>query len=147
MDKKCNHAYDNSCDITCNECGEERTVTHTWNDATCLTPKTCKVCGVTDGVALGHTPNDDDNNCSIALNCGVCGEQIKAAGEHTSAKDDGNCKTEQKCTVCGITTVEAKSDHTDTNHDYVCDNEGCQVTVGNPQKDENPGIDLPMDTN
>ena len=26
----------------------------TWNDADCVTPKTCAECGETEGVALGH---------------------------------------------------------------------------------------------
>ena len=174
--KDCKHSYDNSCDITCNECGEERTVTHDFADADCLNPKTCTVCGKTEGSALGHewttpdvdlckvqstcsrcgatdgenkehTPENDDNDCSTALNCGVCGKEILAAGEHSPEKDDGNCTTEQKCTVCGQVAVAAKDAHNDTDHDYTCDNAGCQVTVGNPPKDESDGIDLPIDTN
>ena len=116
---KCEHTYDNACDAICNECGEERTVTHDFADADCLNPKTCTVCGKTEGSALGHKP----------------------------AEDDGNCKTEQKCTVCGQVAVAAKDAHNDTDHDYTCDNAGCQVTVGNPPKDTTPGIDLPIDTN
>ena len=175
-DKECKHIYDNACDITCNECGEERTVTHDFADADCDTPKTCTVCGKTEGSALGHewttpdvdlcevqstcsrcgatdgenkehTPENDDNDCSTALNCGVCGKEILAAGEHSPEKDDGNCTTEQKCTVCGQVAVAAKEAHNDTDHDYTCDNAGCQVTVGNPPKDESDGIDLPIDTN
>ena len=41
----------------CEECGakvDNTVVAHTYNDATCLTPKTCSVCGATDGEALGH---------------------------------------------------------------------------------------------
>ena len=175
--KKCKqHVYDNACDVTCNKCGEERTVTHDFADADCLGPKTCTVCGKTEGSALGHewttpdvdlcevrstcsicgatdgenkehTPENDDNDCSTALNCGVCGKEILAAGEHSPEKDDGNCTTEQKCTVCGQVAVAAKDAHNDTDHDYLCDNAGCQVTVGNPPKDESDGIDLPIDTN
>ena len=173
---KCEHTYDNACDATCNECGEERTVTHDFADADCLNPRTCTVCGKTEGSALGHewttpdvdlcevrstcsrcgatdgenkehTPENDDNDCSTALNCGVCGKEILAAGEHSPEKDDGNCTTEQKCTVCGQVAVAAKDAHNDTDHDYTCDNAGCQVTVGNPPKDTTPGIDLPIDTN
>ena len=175
-DKECKHTYDNACDVTCNECGEERTVTHDFADADCLNPKTCTVCGKTEGSALGHewttpdvdlcevqstcsrcgatdgenkehTPENDDNDCSTALNCGVCGKEILAAGEHSPEKDDGNCTTEQKCTVCGQVAVAAKDAHNDAGHDYLCDNAGCQVTVGNPPEDTNPGIDLPIDTN
>ena len=174
--KSCEHTYDNACDTICNECGEERTVTHDYVGAYCTTPKTCKVCGKTEGTALGHewttpdvdlcevqstcsrcgatdgenkehTPENDDNDCSTALNCGVCGKEILAAGEHSPEKDDGNCTTEQKCTVCGQVAVAAKDAHNDTDHDYLCDNAGCQVTVGNLPKDESDGIDLPIDTN
>ena len=173
---KCKHTYDNACDATCNDCGETRDSMHSWKAADCLGPKTCTVCGKTEGSALGHewttpdvdlcevqstcsrcgatdgenkehTPENDDNDCSTALNCGVCGKEILAAGEHSPEKDDGNCTTEQKCTVCGQVAVAAKDAHNDTDHDYLCDNAGCQVTVGNPPKDENSGIDLPIDRN
>ena len=66
---------------------------------------------------------------------------------HTAEADDGNCTTAQNCTVCGQVAVAAKDAHNDTDHDYLCDNAGCQVTVGNPPKDESDGIDLPIDTN
>ncbi len=36
----------------------EPTHTHTWINATCTAPKTCSVCGATEGVALGHTDSD-----------------------------------------------------------------------------------------
>ena len=175
--EKCEqHVYDDCADTECNVCGETRDSMHSWKDADCLNPKTCTVCGKTEGSALGHewttpdvdlcevqstcsrcgatdgenkehTPENDDNDCSTALNCGVCGKEILAAGEHSPEKDDGNCTTEQKCTVCGQVAVAAKDAHNDTDHDYLCDNAGCQVTVGNPPKDESDGIDLPIDTN
>lgn len=175
--KKCEqHVYDDCADTECNVCGETRDSMHSWKDADCLNPKTCTVCGKTEGSALGHewttpdvdlcevqstcsrcgatdaenkehTPENDDNDCSTALNCGVCGKEILAAGEHSPEKDDGNCTTEQKCTVCGQVAVAAKNAHNDADHDYLCDNAGCQVTVGNPPEDTNPGIDLPIDTN
>ena len=38
---------------------------HTWNDATCTAPKTCSVCGETEGSALGHAfDNDQDGTCN-----------------------------------------------------------------------------------
>ena len=119
VNSRCEHTYDNACDAVCNECGEERTVTHDFADADCDTPKTCNTCGATEGEPLGHTPS----------------------------ADDGNCTTEQKCTVCGQVAVAAKDAHNDADHDYLCDNAGCQVTVGNPPEDTNPGIELPIDTN
>lgn len=38
---------------------------HEWKEATCSTPKTCKTCGETEGVALGHKWKD--------YTCTVCG--------------------------------------------------------------------------
>ena len=143
---KCEHTYDNACDVTCNECGETREVgAHDYNAADCDTPKNCNTCGATDGKALGHTPNEDDGDCMTAIFCKVCGEVTTAGNaSHTPGKDDGNCKTEIKCTVCGKTAVAGTADHNDANHDFVCDNPGCQVTVNGAPKDENEGIDLPL---
>ena len=110
-DKKCDHAYDNACDVTCNECGEERTITHDWNDATCLTPKTCKVCGATDGAALGHTPNADDGDCTTEVKCTVCGDVTTPAGQHTPNDDDGSCLTAITCQNCSEVLTAARSEH------------------------------------
>ena len=37
-----------SCEFPSLECE------HSWADATCMLPKTCSLCGATDGEALGH---------------------------------------------------------------------------------------------
>ena len=42
---------------------------HKWTDATCDAPKTCSVCGETEGEALGHTyDNEFDADCNV---CGA----------------------------------------------------------------------------
>ena len=119
--EKCEqHTYDHACDAICNECGEARDQqAHQWNDATCITAKTCKVCGTTEGEALGHTPAEDDGDCTTPIKCVNCEQNAKAGA----------------------------TGHHDADHDYTCDNAGCQVTVGNPPKDESDGIDLPIDRN
>ncbi|MBR7179407.1 MAG: discoidin domain-containing protein, partial [Oscillospiraceae bacterium] len=39
---------------------------HEWVDATCTAPKTCSVCGATEGEALGHTyTNEYDPDCNV----------------------------------------------------------------------------------
>ncbi|MCR5694638.1 MAG: hypothetical protein K6G89_06670 [Clostridia bacterium] len=48
---------------TCTACGhsyeeEIKLKEHSWKNATCTTPKTCSVCGKTEGSALGHTTDD-----------------------------------------------------------------------------------------
>ena len=53
----------------CKRCGEEVHATgHKWKEATCTTPKTCSVCGTTEGNALGHTTANGT--------CSRCGELI-----------------------------------------------------------------------
>ena len=48
------HSYTNACDSSCDVCGAIRTITHAYAEATCTAPKTCNVCGDTQGEALGH---------------------------------------------------------------------------------------------
>jgi hypothetical protein len=72
---------------------------HAWADATCVAPKTCTVCGETEGEALGHTPGAE-----------------------------ATCTTAQTCTVCGAELV-AKLGHVDANLDIDCDREGCTSKV------------------
>lgn len=102
-------------------CGEKGTETfeagelapHTWTPATCTAPKTCSVCGATEGDALGHTEgtewkSDADNHwhvCSVA-GCGVVIESSKAAHEFEWKIDKEATATEkgskhEECKVCG----------------------------------------------
>ncbi len=53
----------------CDRCDAKETVTdkgsakgHTWQDADCTTPKTCSVCGATEGEELGHSFTDYKSN-------------------------------------------------------------------------------------
>lgn len=46
--------------FTCSACNDSYTekisaTGHNWNNATCVLPKTCSVCNITEGYALGHT--------------------------------------------------------------------------------------------
>ena len=184
------------------EQNKETTCSHTWVDADCDTPKTCSICGATEGDALGHATEEDDGNCltpivcprcnevltsgktqhiahaddgdcTTPIDCTICGTIITSATDghsaepddhdcttptkcvtcekvlveakaHTPAKDDGNCMTEIKCTECGKTAVAEATDHNDTDHDYICDNGDCQITLDGAPKDENEGIDFPI---
>ena len=96
--------------------------------------------------AKGHNAVDD-GDCDTALVCSVCNAVVREAGVHLPEKDDGNCKTEVKCQNCGEVAIAASSDHKDTDHDYICDNGDCQITVEGAPKDDNEGIDLPIDKN
>ncbi|MBO5837555.1 MAG: leucine-rich repeat protein [Oscillospiraceae bacterium] len=67
----CEHTYINDCDESCETCGDIRPVTHSYANATCTDPKTCTVCGATEGDALGH--DFADATCTAPKTCKVCG--------------------------------------------------------------------------
>ena len=102
-------------------------------------------CGKIDESTKEAHSVTSDNNCATPDICS-CGYTVTAAKDHIADADDGNCTTAQGCVNCAQVAVAGK-EHTDSDHDYMCDNDGCQVTVGNPPKDENEGIDLPVDRN
>ena len=109
LTSQCQHAYDNACDGTCNECGESRAVSHSWKDADCVSPKTCTICGATEGDALTH--DWLEATCTAPKTCRVCGRTEGTALRHTPEADDGSCTTEVKCAVCGEVTTGAKTEH------------------------------------
>ena len=146
----CVHSYDNECDATCNECGEEReTDGHRWNGATCDKPKTCEICGETegsaeghkwaaatcdtpkrcrtcgktDGAALGHKPDADDGDCTTDILCSRCDIVVTEGNEaHSPAEDDGDCTTALGCLNCEAVVVEAKEHDLDGN--YIVEGDG-----------------------
>ena len=107
---------------------------HDWTDATCTEPKTCSICGETEGEALGHSWSE--GSCTEDRVCTVCGEVAEAAPGHdwtdatcTEPKTckscdetegealghtwvDADCETPKTCSVCGETEGEALG------HDY-----------------------------
>ena len=94
---------------------------HSWVDATCISPKTCSACGLTDGAALGHSEEvlmGKDATCTEpgfkdGKKCTVCGEitlaqeEIPAIGhtEEILAAEAPTCTSTgltegKKCSVC-----------------------------------------------
>ena len=65
---------------------------HAWEKATCNTPKTCSVCGATEGNALGHSWKEA--TCTSPRTCSVCGA---TAGEPIAH----NINEASICTICG----------------------------------------------
>ncbi len=148
---KCQHVYDNDCDTTCNLCDEKRNVTHKWVDATYTAPKTCSVCGKTEGQPLVCTKHIDANadhkcdNCSVALpeNCEHAAWHDATCDEPKVCKNCGKVEGEalghqwqpattlapKTCSVCGKTEGQPLGcNHVDNNNDKKCDN--CGETIG-----------------
>ena len=67
--------------------GCSTTCQHNWSPATCTAPRTCSICGATEGVAVGHTWLDA--TCTTAKTCSICGTtQGNALGHRYS---EGYC--------------------------------------------------------
>lgn len=83
---QCKHQWINaSCSApkTCSLCGETEgePLDHRWDKATCTKPKTCVVCGQTKGEALGH--HWVEATCSAPKTCSRCGATEGEALPHT----------------------------------------------------------------
>lgn len=78
---------------------------HEWQEATCNAPRTCSLCGETEGEALGHEWTDAD--CENPKTCSRCGETEGEPLGHTPGEweaENSNAlggKEVQRCTVCG----------------------------------------------
>jgi len=86
---------------TCKLCGETEgnVLAHSWIDATCTAPKTCSACKLTQGSALGHKWTDA--TCEAPETCSVCKlTQGDALGHKWT---DATCENPAICTVCGGT--------------------------------------------
>ena len=58
---KGSHSYDNSCDKTCNDCGEERYINHTYKNSC---DHDCDICGIERTVSDHIHDNDCDSKCN-----------------------------------------------------------------------------------
>ena len=75
---------------------------HEWQAANCETPKTCTLCQLTEGEALGHTWVDA--TCETAKTCSVC---QKTEGEALGHKwEDATTEAPKTCSVCQKTEGE-----------------------------------------
>ena len=103
-----NHNWQNATCVTpktCSVCGatEGGVKSHTWLDATCSAPKTCSVCEAVEGEALTHSWQDA--TCSAPKICLLCGATEGDTLAHTWL--DATCTQPKTCSVCGATAGEA----------------------------------------
>ncbi len=85
---------------------DENECTHNWVDATCTKPKTCSLCGETEGEAKGHTGGTA--TCLAKAVCEACKEEY---GEVTAHNYDQN--------AWGYTSPDG--------HARLCTTTGCQA--------------------
>ena len=89
---------------------------HKWADATCTTPKTCSVCGTTEGDALNHTGGTA--TCTTQAVCSVCGQSYGAKANHsysatyTVDRDPTCTDVGEKSRHCQTQNCDAKTDVT-----------------------------------
>lgn len=63
-------------------CDEEKPAcVHEWTEATCEAPRTCSLCGATEGAALGHAGGTA--TCTVRATCEVCGKEYGELAAHT----------------------------------------------------------------
>lgn len=70
---------------------------HNFTSATCEAPKTCTLCGLTDGVANGHKLTDA--TCQLSPICEICGKAEGEKGEHVWS--EATCLEGAACKLCG----------------------------------------------
>lgn len=90
---------------TCSLCGETEGVPlgHEWANATCVSPRTCTRCGKKDGVALGH--EWQKATCTESRTCNRCGEIDGEALGHDWK--EATCMEPKTCARCGKVDGEA----------------------------------------
>lgn len=97
----------------CNKKTEEvlEVLAHEWIDADCENPKTCKLCGATEGEKGGH--KWEEATCTDPKTCSVCGltegDALSADKEHKW--EEATCAKPKTCTICNKTEGTTK-EHT-----------------------------------
>lgn len=86
---------------TCTVCNEQVSIpidmlAHAWQDSTCMTPKTCSVCDLTEGNPGEHAWTQA--TCSAPKTCSICAQTEGAPAGHCWT--DATCTTPKTCSVC-----------------------------------------------
>ena len=105
---------------TCSVCGETEgdPLGHSWVAATCTDPKTCSVCEMTEGDPLGH--DWSPATCTRPAKCAICGKEQGSALGHTWVTSGyGQARA---CSVCGAKEPVTYSHSSDSPVDYFTEN-------------------------
>ncbi len=100
--------------------------THVWDEATCIAPKTCRVCKATEGEALGHKAATE-GDCETPVLCERC--EAMLGGYHEHSWVNATCTVAKHCEKCSI-TQGAPLGHKDENRDHTCDKNCGNKNVG-----------------
>lgn len=101
----CSHEWteaDCAAPKTCSLCGETEgePISHSWQDADCENPQICTLCGETQGEALGH--NWQEATCTLAAVCSRCdGSQGEPLPHTLGALQKAGDTMFRTCQVCG----------------------------------------------
>ncbi len=88
---------------------EQSSHQHDYADASCTLPRTCKICGLTTGQALGHTYTGTPT-CTEPQSCERCGQLGETVLGHDYA--DATCTAPKQCKRCNLIISAALG------HDY-----------------------------
>ncbi len=92
---------------TCTLCGETEgeALSHQWLEASCTAPKTCQLCDVSEGQSLPHKWLEA--SCTAPKNCSECGLTEGEVKEHTyGAWSFGTDTMSRSCSECGKSETE-----------------------------------------
>ncbi len=128
----CEHTYSDSCDTSCNKCGDSRKANHKWSSSTVIKEADCKNtgsarykcthCGETKTEALAKSAHTYDHNCDV--DCNVCG--VTRTVDHTYAWASSETEHWQECTACkaqlekSAHTLATEVSSDETGHGYAC---------------------------
>ncbi len=110
----------------CSKCGKKETSSidalgHDWEEATCTSPKTCKVCNETEGSAKGHSFILETANEKALKSVATC----DSAAVYYKSCACGAISTSDEDTF----TVGNALDHIDEDKNHACDHE-CGTNLG-----------------
>lgn len=118
---------------TCQLCGitEGEKGGHKWSEATCTTPKTCEVCSKSEGTTASHLWKEA--TCTEPKTCSSCelteGEALSADKSHSWK--EATCTEPKTCTVCN-TTEGVTIEHTPSEWEVI--DEGTSDVQGTRQQ-------------